>query len=202
MKKLILGLFLAVGLAASAAFGQTPCIDAAKKGVVASCLDIQAKVTRADAQFVAVNPIPGYSVSPDLSYSQALEFATKEQALAVIELIKFAAPGSNLVLKDVGPSQSFPPFRELRYFNDGGLFAPRLYEISGTIALATGPLPTLFEPGWLINVERLIYGGSFETQALYPWGKDRLIVFQQFEGSAFPKWVGRGTRNPDGSVTP
>lgn len=183
-KRLVL--LLALGIIP--VFSQTPCIEQAKKGEIGTCLNIRVPVTEADAKFVPVVAMPNYVVYPQLPYSLQLEFSTKEQALAIVELVKFAAPGSKLVVKDVGSGQSFPPFRELVYYNDGGLFAPRLYEISGTIPTVNGNQPTTFEPGWFINVYRLLYGGSY-TGNQFPFGKDRVVVMEE-NGGAYPKWVG------------
>ena len=185
--------FLALALSAAALFAQTPCIDQAKAGIVGVCLDSKAPVTSKDAAFVGTVPgVAGYLVDPVLPTAISYEFVTKEQALAIIELIKFANPGSQLTLKDTGETSfSFPPFRELRYFNDGGLTAPRIYTVVGTIKMGDVDLQTVFEPGWFLNVTRLLYKGSYDTQELgYPFGNTKLVVVAQM-GGAFPKWVGK-----------
>lgn len=187
MKRLLLLLTLAI----APAFCQTPCIEAAKTGVVGSCLDRTVRVTPGDAQFVPVTPVKGYTVDPTVPYSIALEFSTKEQAQALVELIKFVAPGSKLTINDLGSQFTFAPFRQLQYFNAGGLFDPRVYYITGTVRLADVDYQVSFEPGWFVNVTRLIYRGSNSAGDFgFPQGADRVAVVVQF-GGAQPLWVGK-----------
>lgn len=152
-KRFLLLLTLAVP-----AFCQTPCIDDARTGKVGSCLNQTVPVTRADAQFVTAVTIPGYVVAPDVPYLLSLQFATQEQALAIVELIKFNYPGSTLTLVDNGvSSNSYPPYKVLKYFNAGGLYDPRIYTASGTIVVDGVAYQTNFIFGWFINVSKLIF---------------------------------------------
>jgi len=173
MRKLALLFLLALP-----AFCQTPCIDDARQGKVGLCINATVPVTRADAQFVAVSPIPGYVVDPDVPYTTALEFSTKEQATAIIELVKFFYPGSNLTLVDNGATSfSYPPFRTLKYFNQGGMFEPRYYVVQGTIQIDGSDFQTNFIPGWFLNVSRLIMAP----------GAMKVVSVVEL-GGAYPHW--------------
>lgn len=186
MKKYILMLILAT----AACFAQTPCIQDAQNGKVGLCLTMTVKVTDADAQFVPVWPVQGYHVDPTLPYSMKLEFSTMEQSLAIASLITFRYPGSKLTITDTGTNYSFPPFRALKYFNDGSMFAPRIYTMGGTVRVQGSDFRVNFEPGWTINVIKLIYGGSYEMQEQgYPFGSSMLILFFE-QGIYQPVWVG------------
>lgn len=186
MKKL----FLMLVLAGVSLFAQTPCIEDAKAGKVGQCFDVSVPVTGNDARYVPVQVISGYTVSPAISRSLAFEFSSQEQAVALSALITKLFPGSKLTVSDYGNQFYFSPFRKLQYFNDGGLFAPRLYQISGTVMLDGTATPIAFSVGWSINVVRLLYGGSFETQELgYPYGNYFLTVVVS-SGLAQPVWVG------------
>lgn len=176
MKKLsLLFVFTVLSFVGNA---QTPCIDAARQGKLGLCLSATVPVTRADAQFVPVSPIKGYTVDPDLPYTMALEFSTKEQATAIVELVKFFYPGSDLTLIDNGTTSfSYPPFRMLKYFNQGGMYDPRYYVVQGTIQIDGSDLPTNFIPGWFLNVHRLIIAPKSTT-----------VTAVVELGGAYPHW--------------
>ena len=112
--------------------------------------------TTQDARYVAMTPPKGYVVNPLLSYRESLEFSTKRQCDDLIALIKDQAPEADLTITDVGEQRVYAPFCRLVYFNAGGLDDPRIYMIQGTVVTPQGPLTTIIDVGWFINVRRLI----------------------------------------------
>lgn len=126
-----------------------------------------------DAHYVAMSADPSYHVEPTLGYSERLEFCTRRQVNDLFDLIKSIDPSADLTITDIGEKRVLPPFRQLKYFNAGGLDDPRIYQVDGTI----GDLQTTFEPGWLINVKHII-----ET----PWAT-KLVLNKQF-GGIYPGW--------------
>ena len=178
--------------------GLTPCIIAAMKGQVGDCLRITMPVTPADAQWVAYdpnNPVKGYTVDPRLAYALQLEFSTFEQAQAVQAVLENRYPGSTLKIVDYANNFTYAPYRKLQYLNDGGLYAPRLYSIYGTLALPDGPTPTEIKVGYFINVKGVIMGGAnpYTEQLGYPAGNTDFVIVGEM-GLAQPEWTG-GPKN-------
>ncbi len=177
--------------------GPTPCILAAMNGQVGDCLRMTAPWIR-EAIWVAydpANPMKGYTVDPVIPYSIQVEFSTFEQAQALQALLEKRYPGSTLKITDYAANFAYPPFRKLQYLNDGGLYSPRLYKITGTLNLPEGPTPTEIPIGYFINVKGVIMGGMNNyTEALgYPAGNTDIVIVGEM-GLAQPEWVG-GPKN-------
>lgn len=169
-------------------------IEEASKGIVP--LEIFSSimpVMLSDARFVAfsADQNPQYTVQPNLSYVDQLQFSTKEQALAIVALIEQKYPGSTLQIFDNVDFFSYPGFRKLQYFNAGDLRDPRVYKVNGSINLPEGLTVTEFNVGWLINVKRILNGGSsaMETGPGWPEGNTVLRAMNSM-GLAQPIWVG------------
>ena len=173
--------------------GLTDCILKAKQGIIGDCFKNIVPVTPADAKYTSYDGVKiQYVVDPTIPYPTQLEFSTFEQAQALQSLIEFYYPGSNLTIDDYAGNFSFYPFRRLVYLNDGGLLAPRLYRITGTINLdGDTPTPTQFSVGWVINVKRILQGGlnPWTQQAGYPDGNSKLVTVNEM-GLAQPEWTG------------
>ena len=182
----------------AAGTGLTPCIIAAMKGLIGDCLRTETYVGDGDAQWVAYdpnNPVKGYTVDPSLPYGIKLEFATFEQAQALQALLEKRFPGSTLAITDYAGNFVYPPYRKLQYFNDGGLYAPRLYEIKGTLNIPEGVTPTEIHVGDFINRKGVVMGGMnpWTEQLGYPAGNTDIVVVVEM-GMAQPEWVG-GPKN-------
>lgn len=178
--------------------GLTPCIIAAMKGLISDCLRTETYVSPGDAQWVAYdpnNPVKGYTVDPKIPYSLQLEFSTFEQAQALQALLEVRYTGSTLKITDYASNFTYPPYRKLQYLNDGGLYAPRLYEITGTLNLPEGPTHTEIHVGYLINVKGVIMGGTnlWTGKLGYLDGNLDLAIVNEM-GLAQPEWVG-GPKN-------
>lgn len=178
--------------------GLTPCIIAAMQGTIGDCLRTETYVSPGDAQWTAYdpnNPVKGYTVDPRIPYSLQLEFSTFEQAQAMQALLEKRYPGSVLKITDYAANFSYPPYRKLQYLNDGGMYAPRLYEITGTLNLPEGATQTEIHVGYLINVKGVIMGGAnpWTGKLGYPDGNTELVIVNEM-GLAQPEWVG-GQKN-------
>lgn len=171
--------------------GLTDCIVKAKQGIIGDCFKTIVPVTPADAKYTGYDGTKlQYVVDPTIPYPTQLEFSTFEQAQALQSLIEFYYHESNLTIDDYSGNFSFYPFRKLVYLNDGGLMAPRLYRVTGTIKLDGTDTPTQFSVGWVINVKRIIQNGYNPwTQADYPAGNIKLVVVNEM-GLAQPEWTG------------
>ncbi len=179
--------------------GPTACLLQALKGIVGDCLKVTVPVTPADAMYVPYDserPVQGYIVDPTIPVATQYEFCTLEQAQAIQAILQSKLPGSDLTITDYVSSFSFPPFRKILYTNDGGLFAPRLYKLSGTLVFPEGgSQPTQFSIGWLINVKGVLFRGiNMYTERMgYPVGNSDLVLVNEF-GNFVPEWVG-GPKN-------
>ena len=186
-------------VAVAATPGPTPCLLAALKGIVGDCLKVTATVTPADAMYMPYDPerpVLGYIVDPSIPVATQYEFSTLEQAQAIQAILQFKYPGSDLTITDYVSSFSFSPFRKIQYMNDGGLFAPRLYKIIGTLNIPDGgQAPTQFSVGWLVNVKGVLFRGinTWTERMGYPVGTSDLILVNEM-GLLQPEWVG-GPKN-------
>ena len=179
--------------------GPTSCLLSALKGIVGDCLRVTAAVTPFDALYVPYDPehpFPGYIVDPSIPMPTQYEFSTLEQAQAIQAILQFKYPGSDLTITDYAANFSFAPLRKIPYKNDGGLFAPRLYKISGTLNIPDGgQVQTQFSVGWLINVKGVMFRGinPYTEKMGYPVGNSDLVLVSEF-GNMTPEWVG-GPKN-------
>ena len=177
----------------------TPCLLAAAKGIVGDCLRSIVPVSPADALYVVYDsekPLANYVVEPAIPAMTQMEFSTLEQALAILTILQTKYPGSDLALYDYVSNFAFPPFRKIQYFNDGGLYVPRMYKIAGTLNIpGGGQVPTQFSVGWLVNMKGVFFRGinNWVERMGYPSGNSDIILVNEF-GNLVPEWVG-GPKN-------
>ena len=170
----------------------SPAIELAKQGTLADIFDTIVPVTEQDAQFVHFNDNSRYQLEPALSAYDKIQFSSLEQALALVALINFKYPGSQLTVVDNAIAFAYPGFRKLQYGNAGGLSDPRVYKVIGTISVDGVDSPTEFNVGYNINVKRILQGGiNLWTAKLgYPEGNSTLVVVNEM-GLDQPEWVGQ-----------
>jgi hypothetical protein len=170
----------------------TPAIEQAKRGILP--LDILTTIMPVnDARFVKFSDDQSIPVEPDLSYVDTLQFSTLEQVQSICALIINKYPNSVLHIVDNAGFFLFPGYRKLVYdpSNTGAMHDQRVYKVVGVIDLPEGLTPTEFNVGWLINVKRILNGGSsaMETGPGWPEGITALRAMNAM-GLAQPIWVG------------